>query len=401
MRKSLELLYPVKNTGLAMAALAVSFLLLTACNGFFDKDNTPAPSPLVSFTPEIQPKLLWSAHTGSGNSGEYLKLQAALTDKQVFTVDKKGNVAAVDKTNGHIQWRLATHIAAAGGPAAGEDIVVIGGRKGDVYALQTANGRIRWQVNVNEEILAQPAITQGKVFIKTTTGYIYALSTQDGHTLWSTHQTEPALILRTSSAPIIMGNDLITGFANGNLVKLNLHNGDTIWSQTIAIPDGSFAIQRMVDIDANPILFHNHIYAATYQGKIAALDRYSGDIRWSQNMSTFTGLAADDDHVYATDAKSWVWAFTATQGNETWHQSKLVNRQITGPAIMGNYIVMGDKEGYLHWLSQKDGHFAARVKANRAGMIVSPLVEDNILYIITTDGYLMAYKQEFPLTLSS
>ena len=82
----------------------------------------------------------------------------------------------------------------------------------------------------------------------------------------------------------------------------------------------------------------------------------------------------------------------ADTGNPVWQQTKLLDRQITGPAVMGNYIVVGDKEGYLHWLSQQDGHFAARVKTSRSGMIVSPLVENGVLYVVTTDGYLMAYK---------
>ena len=366
-------------------------LLLSACNGFFDKDNTPPPSPLVTFTPEIQPRLLWSTKTGSGSSGEYLKLQVALTEKWVFTADKTGTVTAVDKSNGHVQWRTATHIFVAGGPAAGDNIVVIGSRKGNVYALRQVDGSLLWKIDIAQEILAQPVIAHGMALVKATNGLLYALSTQDGHTVWSARQVEPALILRTASSPKVDGNNVIVGFANGNLAKFNLHDGNIQWSQAVAIPEGGFAIQRMIDIDANPIIFHNHIYAATYQGKIAALSQVSGDILWSETISTFTGLAADDNQVYATDAKSWVWAFNADQGSEIWHQRRLADRQITGPAIMGNYLVVGDKEGYLHWLNQKDGHFAARVKVNGAGMIVSPLVENNVLYVATTDGYLKAY----------
>ena len=57
---------------------------------------------------------------------------------------------------------------------------------------------------------------------------------------------------------------------------------------------------------------------------------------------------------------------------------------------MGNYIVVGDGQGYLHWLSKSDGHIAGRVNAGNA-IYAAPIVENNMLYAQTDNGNLLAY----------
>jgi len=58
---------------------------------------------------------------------------------------------------------------------------------------------------------------------------------------------------------------------------------------------------------------------------------------------------------------------------------------------MGRYVVVGDAEGYLHWLGRTDGHFAAREKVG-AGMYSAPIVENGVLYALTNGGTLVAYR---------
>jgi outer membrane protein assembly factor BamB len=365
-------------------------LLINGCSGFFDKDNTPPPTPLTKFNPEVQPRLLWSTSAGRGNDDDYLKMNPALTDTAIFTASSKGTVTSINKLTGHTNWKTNTGFSFSAGPGAGDGIVVVGSRKGDVIALQQADGRQLWRIAVPGEILANPAVGEGVVVIKAVDGYTRALSVSDGHELWSFQQVEPSLILRGASTPVIRGRYLIVGFANGNLAKLNLHDGQMFWLQTIAIPEGAFAIQGMIDIDANPVLFDHHIYVATYQGKIASLDWTSGRILWNHDISSYTGMIADSNTVFISDAKSYVWAFGADNGLVNWRQDKLAARTASGPASMGDYVVVGDAEGYLHWLSKRDGHFAARVKVGSA-IYAAPVVENNVLYVLTNNGNLSAY----------
>jgi outer membrane protein assembly factor BamB len=380
----------LKNQTIKNIVLVAFTLLLSACNGFFDKDNTPSPAKLVSFKPEIQPHLLWASRTASSVDDDYLKIGPAIGETAIFTASTKGAVTSTNKSNGYTNWYVNTGFPISTGPAIGDGLIILGSRKGDVIALQQSNGKSVWRRSIAGEILAKPAIGHGVVVIKTIDGYIRGLSTADGHELWAIQQIEPSLILRASSTPLIQGHDVIIGFANGNLVKLNLTDGQVFWLRAIAVAEGAFAIQRMIDIDADPVVYEHHIYAATYQGKIASLEWMSGRILWSHDISSYTGMTANDNTVYISDARSSIWAFNADTGLVNWRQTELDARIVTGPAVMGNYIVVGDGEGYLHWLSQRDGHFAARQSVG-AAISAAPIVENNVVYAITKKGYLVAY----------
>lgn len=378
-----------KTTIKKLALIACAFTL-TSCSGFFDKDNTPIPRALTSYTPQVTPRMLWSTRAGSGTGGEYLKMSPAIGRLAVYTTSANGYVTSVCKANGRINWQINVCSAIASGPGVGNGIVVAAGRRGEVIALDESCGKIVWRTCITGEILAKPSVGNGIVIIKAVDGGLTALSAVDGHVLWTEQQTEPALILRGASAPIVRDGNIIAGFANGNLTKYTLRNGDLDWLQPVSIPQGAFAIERMIDVDADPIVYGHHIYAATYQGKIGSFDWSTGNTIWSNDISSYTGMAADNNMVYISDAKSYIWAFNASNGTMNWRQCALEARIVSSPAVMCNYIIVGDGQRYLHWLNARTGCLAAREKVC-GPVYAAPVVENNIAYALTSDGTLYAY----------
>lgn len=370
--------------------LTLLSLCLTACSNFFEKDNTPPPTPLTQITAEVQPHQLWSTKIGNGAGDDYLKLSPKLVGQTIYTASSNGIVTATDKTTGNRLWSVDTKTRITSGPGVGNGIVVVGSHKGDVVALRQAQGDMAWKTNIPGEILANPVIGNQIVTIKAIDGTLRALSVNDGHELWSLQQTEPSLILRGSSTPVLQGRSLFVGFANGSLAKMSQRSGQVEWSRPIAIPEGGFSIERMRDIDADPVIDGHHVYAATYQGQIASLSWHSGEPLWSQDISSYTGMAVDNDTVYVSDAKSDIWAFNASSGTVRWRQTDLAARNVSAPALMGHYIVVGDSEGYLHWISKTNGHLAGRDFVGNT-IQAAPLVENNIVYVLTTNGSLVAY----------
>ncbi len=381
----------MKNFTLKLAMIGAISTLLCACNGFFDKDNTPTPTPLSNFKTELNTHLKWYSSVDYGIGTDYLKMTPAIDDRAIFTADKDGVVTATDKTNGSTLWKVSAKASLSAGPATNNGIVFIGGREGRVIALRASDGKEIWNIQVSSEVLAPPTATNGVVLVKTIDGQLTALATTDGHALWHYQQTEPALILRGGSAPQVIHDDVITGFANGNLAKLTLRDGSLQWQEVVAVPEGSFAIQRMVDIDADPVVYGNRVYVATYQGRISALELSSGKTLWTHDISSFTGLTVDGQRVYVADASSNLWAFDADSGTVDWRQTQLVARNITGPTAIGNYIAVADEAGYLHWISKQDGHFVARDRVNGFGVLATPVTNNDVVYVLTKDGHLAAY----------
>lgn len=376
----------------------VSFiaLSLSACSGFFDKDNTPDPTPLVKFTPEKHFHEDWYnyANFGIGSGPDYLRLVPAIDNQVIYTAAKDGGVTATNRLTGRKIWFTKTCTTLTAGPAADAGYVYVGTQDGRILALNEMDGKIEWQTQLASEILAPPAAKNGYVIAKTSNGELYALSEHDGHIIWHYKQNEPELILRGGSTPRINNSSTVVGFANGSLNKLHLSNGNLQWQEQIAIPEGSFAIQRMVDIDSNPIISGGRVYVATYQGKVAALDLASGRRIWSQDISSYQGIAVDDSRVYVSDARGGLWAFAKSNGHVDWKQSELKDRNITGPTILNNNVIIADKLGYLHALNANDGRFVARTRVNRFGVYAAPLVKDGYIYVVTKDGHLAAYTLE-------
>jgi len=372
--------------------LCVMFFILSACSGFFDKDNTPNPSPLVNFSPEAKIATRYYTKTNSGVGKDYLKLSAAVTDDTIFTADKDGKVTASFKATGKTKWQVNLRTGISAGVAADENIVVVGTHDGEVIALNSDTGAQIFKVKASSEILAKPAIQHDVVLVKAIDGKISAFDKNDGHLLWAYEQTEPSLILRGASMPATQDHMTVAGFANGNLAKLTIEGGSLQWQTMIAQPQGSFAIERMIDIDADPVISASRVFAATYQGHIVSLDYLTGREIWAHDISSYTGMTVDDEKVYISDAKSAIWAFNRDTGAVSFRQVDLGARNITAPVIIGNYIVVGDGEGFLHWLSREDGHFVARIRMNRSRILATPVVDNGILYVVSTDGHLAAYS---------
>ncbi|MES2217700.1 MAG: outer membrane protein assembly factor BamB [Pseudomonadota bacterium] len=381
----------MKQIIIKILAASATAIMLTGCAGFFDKDNTPTPSPLTRFTPEIKTKLMWYRGVNFGVGSDYLKMVPAVTDHAIFTADKEGDVTATNRITGSNLWHYKLQSNLSAGPGTDESLLFIGSRTGKVYALRQSDGALVWEAQVSSEILTPPVASRGIVLVKAIDGQLTALDARTGRAMWHYLQTEPALILRGGSVPQVTRNDVVVGFANGNLAKLTLQDGSLLWQQMITVPEGSFAIQRMVDIDADPVVFNNRVYVATYQGKIAALDLTTGKVYWTHDISSFTGLTVDNQRVYVADATSHLWAFDADSGGVAWRQNQLEARNITGPATIANYLVVADQEGFLHWINKQDGHFIARNRVTGFGILATPIVRDNNVYLLTRDGHLANY----------
>lgn len=66
---------------------------------------------------------------------------------------------------------------------------------------------------------------------------------------------------------------------------------------------------------------------------------------------------------------------------------------MTAPVILGDYVVVGDVEGYLYWLDRTDGTIKAMQQLDSSGLYAAPLVEGDTLYVQSRDGKLYALKR--------
>jgi outer membrane protein assembly factor BamB len=181
--------------------LVLMCVLLSACDAFFDKDNTPPPAKLNSFKESARPKLVWSTNTYASTGKNAVKLNLAIDGNRIYTAGYTGTILAIDKTSGKVLWKTSANAYISAGPDARDGLVVVASPAGDVIAVNENDGKLLWRNKVSTEVLASPTIANGIVLVKAIDGQLAGLSATDGRLLWNYEQTEPSLILRAASAP--------------------------------------------------------------------------------------------------------------------------------------------------------------------------------------------------------
>ncbi len=359
----------------------------------FLTDTAEPPAPLVEFTPQVEVDVIWSRDVGAGSKDDQLELVPALDTGRVFAADAKGRVKAFDAASGVPLWQIElkkTRIS--GGTGAGDGLVLLGTTEGEVIALAQDSGEQRWRVHVSSEILSPPAASSGVVVVRTVDGNLFGLDSSTGQRMWSYDRTVPVLTLRGTAAPVIQGDIVLSGFDNGRLAAISLNNGRPLWESRITLPRGRTEIERMVDIDAEPVVVGDAVYAVTYQGRVAALDLQTGRTIWRRDMSSYAGIGADAGRLYITDDMSHVWALDRYSSASLWRQTKLQARMVTAPVRHQEYVVVGDGLGYLHLMHHEDGQFVGRTRIDSEGIAAPPIIGEDTIYVLGKGGDLAALQ---------
>ena len=371
-------------------------LALQACtyidDYFLGKDNSLKPKAL----PDIHSKIVfhpgWSAKIGqSHQTPTYFKLKPVTLGKKIYTADTGGRVTALSRNRGQILWTTPLPHGVVSGPIIRHGKVIVGTDNGSVVAMSQYNGQVLWETPLTSEVLAKVAITRQAVIVKTMDGHLYALDLATGKKLWKQEHGAPTLILKASSAPLVVGDVVLAGYSDGKLDAVDLESGRLLWQRGIAYSNGSSDVERLVDIDADLLLRNKWLYLASYQGFIGAFDFEAGQFVWSKRASVYKNMAMDTDTLYVTDSHDVVWAYQLSSGQVKWKQTTLKGYGLTEPVLLESGLILGDKKGQLHVLSKSSGALIGREKVG-APIYISPAESHGRVIVMTADGMVHTYQ---------
>ncbi len=378
----------------AVAAVAVA--MLSGCSsiknmfGGRNKDKTGEPAKLVDFAPSVTAKRLWTASVGKGEKHLGIGQHPVIVDGHVYAAAVDGGVTALDLSTGGQLWHHDSKLRLSGGPGAGAGLVVAGSLEGEVIALDATDGHEKWTAKVNNEILSAPAIGGGMVFVHSNDGRVTAFDAETGARRWFHSVDAPALTVRGTGGITLGPGILFVGGDNGTLTAINMNDGNVLWSTPVAEPEGRSELERMADVDGEAVLDGTTLFATSYKNRTTAIDGPSGQVMWASEHGGARGLGLSNSAVVVADKGGNVIGLDKNSGGSLWQQSGLANRGVSAPAVQGDYAVVGDFEGVMHWLRLNDGAFAARSKLGEA-ISGKPVVSGDILVVQTSDGKLAAF----------
>ncbi len=383
-----------------IVAVVALVALLCGCStvkGWFGKDKDDAkptePAELVDFASTATISKLWSANAGKGEDRLGVRQAPAVADGRVYAAAIKGGVRAFDLQSGKPLWQYESDARLSGGPGAGDGLVVVGSLNGEVIALDAATGAEKWQAKVSNEVIAAPVIGQGLVLVRSNDGRVTALDAASGERRWFSDHDLPSLTVRGNASVTLGPGVVFVGNDDGTLSAMGLSDGRPLWNQVIGVPDGRTELERMADVDGPAVLDGSTIFATSYKNETVAIDGPSGRPLWTRENGGVSGLGLASGSVVVADTGGKVWALDKSSGAPLWSNTTLERRSLTAPTVQGDYAVVGDYDGYLHWLRLDNGEQAARERIGGKPVRAKPLLtDDGILIVQNVEGELSAFR---------
>lgn len=378
--------------------LSLLALLLPGCANlnlnplsWFSDDEVNPPAELQDFQRQVNLRRDWSVSVGNGQGDIYNELVPALDGGSIYAVSENGTVVAVDVDSGDIRWRTRLDVTVTGGVGAGNGLVMLGTQDAEIIALNQDDGSERWRGAVTSEVLAAPQTNGDIVVGQTVDSKLIALDVETGERRWIYETTQPPLTLRGTSRPLITSTgNVVAGFSNGTLVAVTARDGVYSWEERVAVPEGRYDIERVIDVDGDLLLDGNRILAASYQGNLMAFDANNGRIVWGMEASSYHGMDLGFGNIYYCDDRSHIVAVRDNSEDVVWQNEALQYRAVTAPKTVSNYLAVGDFEGYVHLLSQIDGSIVGRTRVDNDGIRGNLLSRGNRLFVYGNSGRLVS-----------
>jgi outer membrane protein assembly factor BamB len=383
---------------------AAAFVLLAGCQTVsstigetYDRwfgGGRPAqkPAELVPLPrPAVTPRIVWQASVGGAEKSVFFP---AVSGNAVFAAGAGGQIAGFEAHSGKPIARIDAGQRLSGGVGVSGDVVLAGTAKGEVLAFERS-GKLLWKAQLSGEVLAPPQAEDGVVVARAGDGRLFGLDIADGRRRWVYQRQTPALSVRSHAGVLINRGAVFAGFPGGRLVAIALANGNVGWEAVVALPRGATELERVADVASLPVIDERQVCAVAYQGRVACFDPARGATIWARDASSIAGMALDARNLYLTDDKNAVVALDKANGASLWRQDRLAGRGVSAPLAIGRYVVVGDFQGYVHFLSREDGSFAGRIATDGSAIGAPPVALDfSTLLVQTRSGGLFAISAQ-------
>jgi outer membrane protein assembly factor BamB len=271
------------------------------------------------------------------------------------------------------------------------DKLLFGTSNAELIALSLADGSLQWKAVLTSEVLSLPRVRKNMVIVRTSDGRLAGLDLASGGVRWTHERSIPPLSVRGLGSPALTDDLVLDGFGGGKLIALGLLDGKPVWDTTVATPHGRSEVERLVELNADPLIRNDTVYVSGFQAGVSALNLQDGEMLWTQaSVYSSHGLSAGRRSLFISDTNSDVWQLDISNGADMWKQSDLHQRRLTIPVPVKNRLVVGDFEGYLHVLSTDDGRLMGRLEVDDTPILAAPVIYNDVIYVYTTGGVLSA-----------
>lgn len=352
------------------------------------------------------PVEVWSTSIAGSTSRARLAASPVVAGGKLYVIDADARVIAFDAKTGARSWSTQMPSEGngrslfGGGVSVLEDRLFVTTGVGDVAALDAANGNVLWKKRPGGPLRGSPTLANGHVYVMSQDNQVFALDQQSGETQWSDAGTAQATGVFGVAAPAAAQGTVIAGFSSGELTAYRYENGRDLWGDALSRTNISTSVAALTDIDADPVIDRGRVFAIGQGGRMASYELVSGQRLWEINVAGISTPAVIDEWVFVVTDDARLLCIARTTGKIRWIsqlkrwedvKDKKGAVRWTGPVAAGGRLILVSTDGELVYVNPADGAVAVSKDMDHR-MTLSPVVADNMLYILADDGRLTAYR---------
>ncbi len=255
------------------------------------------------------------------------------------------------------------------------------------------DGQVVWKHFSGAPILASPTISAGRVYVSNVDSLVVALDQTTGTLVWRHAQKlDPGrtaeLQLYASPSPLVIGDLVLTGYADGTIAALSIANGEMAWQRRVG--EG-----RYPDISANPLARATDVIVGGYTEPLLAFDLASRNVRWRLDVGSAAAPTLDPDDgrtIYHAGVDGILQSVDGLTGATSWSWDSETKAALTTPLWTNAGLLVGSSAGGLYLISPRDGTERWRLDTGNllSGLSVAPAIDGRQVVILTNTGNLVS-----------
>ena len=371
-------------------ALAILSTALVGCSSNKVKEVKIKPNPLPKVAHATSLVQVFSKDVSSTSEEDPLRLRLDTENGVVFALDPKGEVAAY-KGKQRLWETKVTKAGLSSGIEAADGLVIVGSPKGKIYALDQATGAKKWTAQLSGALISSALIQSGRVIVVSNDATVYALDEETGQQAWTYKLPNASFSLRGQASPVSLDpRTILVTTSTGYLYAIDSVAGVPRLQRRVAVTEGRSDIQRLIDVDSEPVVSGQYVVTTSFQGQVTVLDLASQRVLWSENSSSINRPEVFDGKVFVSQTDGQLIAHDLITGEQIWKNEQLSNRNLSNAVVLGQNLVVGDLDGYLHLIDPNTGKILGRSKTS--GEVRTLRIIDNQLYVATRKGDLSIWQ---------
>lgn len=352
------------------------------------------------------PSTAWTASIDGSTPQARLASSPVVADGKLYVIDSSARVIAFDAASGARLWQTPLPAEGNGRALFGGGVSVLGDRVfastgvGDVFALNAASGAQLWKKRPGGPLRGAPTLENGHVYVMSQDNQIFALNQSDGEVVWTDSGTLQATGVFGVAAPAAAQGTVIAGYSSGELTAYRYENGRTLWGDALSRTSISTAVATLTDIDANPVIDRGRVFVIGQGGRMASYELVSGQRLWEINVAGISTPWVVGEWVFVVTSDAKLLCVARATGKIRWisqlrrwkdKKDKKGAIRWTGPVLAGSRLLLVSTQGDLNYVDPTSGAVQAEIEMGKS-MSLSPVVANNMLYILADDGKLTALR---------